>query len=107
MMFATATAMWLFWGGFVFLCVFNFLPAAIAYVNHHPDKHLLAMLNVVSLFSFALWIALMAWATAGRSDHPMIQRFIGTPQKRTRLALSVTALVIASFAGTVWTMARA
>ncbi len=41
-------------GIFIFLCVFNFLPACVAYVNRHPDRHLLAALNVVSLFSFAL-----------------------------------------------------
>ncbi len=96
--------MWLIWGGFVFLCVFNFLPAAVAYVNNHPDKHLLAVLNVVSLFSFALWIALMAWAATGRTDHPMIRRFVGTPQKRARLVGSVSALVVAGFAGTAWSM---
>jgi uncharacterized membrane protein len=106
-MLSSVTAMWLIWGGFIFLCVFNFLPAAIAYVNHHPDKHLLAALNVVSLFSFALWIALMAWATAGRNDHPLIQRFVGTPQRRARLFMSVAALVMAGFAGTVWSVARA
>jgi uncharacterized membrane protein len=97
---ASAAAVWLIWGGFVFLCVFNFLPAAVAYVNGHPDKHLLAVLNVVSLFSFALWIALMAWAATGRNDHPMIQRFVGTPQKRKRLVASVVGLVLAGFAGT-------
>jgi len=103
-MIASATAVWLVIGGFVFLCVFNFLPAAIAYVNNHPDKHLLAVLNIVSLFSFALWIALMAWAVKGRSDHPMIQRFIGTPQRRARLVGSVSALVLVSFAGTAFSM---
>jgi uncharacterized membrane protein len=99
-MVASATAVWLIWSGFVFLCVFNFLPAAIAYVNGHPDKHLLAVLNVVSLFSFALWIALMAWAATGSNDHPMIQRFVGTPQRRKRLVASVVGLVVVGFAGT-------
>lgn len=99
-MVASATGVWLIISGFVFLCVFNFLPAAVAYVNGHPDKHLLAVLNVVSLFSFALWIALMAWAATGSNDHPMIQRFVGTPQKRKRLVASVAALVAVGFAGT-------
>jgi uncharacterized membrane protein len=103
-MVASATAVWLIWSGFVFLCVFNFLPAAVAYLNDHPDKHLLAVLNVVSLFSFALWIALMAWAATGSNDHPMIQRFVGTPQRRKRLVASVISLVLIGFAGTAVSM---
>lgn len=103
-MVASATAVWLIWSGFVFLCVFNFLPAAVAYLNDHPDKHLLAVLNVVSLFSFALWIALMAWAATGSNDHPMIQRFVGTAQRRKRLVASVISLVLIGFAGTAVSM---
>lgn len=99
-----ATAISIIVGTFIFLCVFNFLPACIAYVNRHPDRHLLAALNVVSLFSFALWIALMAWAVSGSSSHPLIQRFVGSPQKRRRLVASVSALVIAGFATTAFSL---
>jgi uncharacterized membrane protein len=93
------TAVTVIVGIFIFLCVFNFLPACVAYVNRHPDRHLPAVLNVISLFSFALWIALMAWAASGTSSHPMIQRFVGSPQRR-RLVASVSALVLAGFATT-------
>lgn len=89
---------------FIFLFVFNFLPAAVAYVNGHPDRHLLAALNVVSLFSFALWIALMAWAASGQSSHPMIRRLVGSPQRRFRLIASVVALVGTSIASTAWAL---
>lgn len=95
-----ATAASVIVGIFIFLCVFNFLPACIGYVNRHPDRHLLAALNVVSLFSFALWIGLMAWAVSGNSSHPMVQRFVGSPQRRRRLVASVSALVLAGFAST-------
>ena len=101
---AGATAITVIVGIFVFLCVFNFLPACVAYVNRHPDRHLLAALNVVSLFSFALWIALMAWAASGSSCHPMIQRFVGSPQRRRRLIASVSALVLAGFATTAFSL---
>jgi hypothetical protein len=94
------TAVTVIVGIFIFLCVFNFLPACVAYVNRHPDRHLLAALNVISLFSFALWIALMARAASGTSSHPMIQRFVGSPQRRRRLVASVSALVLAGFATT-------
>lgn len=89
---------------FLFLCVFNFLPAALAYVDRHPDRHLLAALNILSLFSFALWIALMAWARAGHSDHPMIRRFVGSPADRRRLMASVLVLMLAGSAGTAVAM---
>lgn len=85
---------------FIFLCVFNFMPACVAFVNRHPDRHLLAALNVISLFSFALWIALMAWAASGSSSHPLVERFVGSPQRRRRLIASVSALVLVGFATT-------
>jgi len=89
---------------FVFLCVFNFLPSAIAYVDRHPDRHLLASLNVMALFSFILWIALMGWAIAGSSEHPIIRRFVGSPRQRRRLVASAVALVMAGSAGTAWAL---
>jgi hypothetical protein len=97
---AVSIAVWIF----LFLCVFNFLPAALAYVDRHPDRHLLAALNILSLFSFALWIALMAWARAGHSDHPLIRRFVGAPQDRRRLLASVFVLMLAGSAGTAVAM---
>lgn len=103
-MVAGTTAISVIVGVFIFLCVFNFLPACVAYVNRHPDRHLLAALNVVSLFSFALWIALMAWAASGTSSHPLIQRFVGSPQRRRRLIASVSALVLAGFATTAFSL---
>lgn len=103
-MVAGSTAISVIVGVFIFLCVFNFLPACVAYVNRHPDRHLLAALNVVSLFSFALWIALMAWAASGTSSHPIIQRFVGSPQRRRRLVASVSALVLAGFATTAYSL---
>ena len=91
----------------IFLIVFNFLPTAVAYVDRHPDRHLLASLNVISLFSFALWIALMGWAIAGHSQHPIIRRFVGTPRDRRRLMASALALVMASSAGAAWALVAA
>ncbi|WP_164155817.1 superinfection immunity protein [Sandarakinorhabdus rubra] len=89
---------------FVALCVFNFLPAIVAYVDRHPDRRLLAALNILSLFSFALWVALMAWARAGDSSHPLIRRFVGSAQDRRRLFASVALLLLAGSAGTAVAM---
>lgn len=97
---AVSIAVWIF----IFLCVFNFLPAAVAYVDRHPDRHLLAALNVLALFSFALWVALMAWARAGNSEHALVRRFVGSPQDRRRLFASVFALLLAGSAGTAWAL---
>ncbi|MEI6485726.1 MAG: superinfection immunity protein [Sphingomonadales bacterium] len=99
-----ATAISLIVWTFMFLVVFNFLPACVAYVNGHPDRHLLAVLNIVSLFSFALWIALMAWAASGTSSHPVVMRFVGSPQQRRRLVASVLTLVVAGVATTALTL---
>jgi ABC-type uncharacterized transport system permease subunit len=104
-MIADASAGTIAAGIFIFLCVFNFLPSMVAYVDRHPDRHLLATINVMALFSFALWIALMGWAVAGKSDHPLIARFVGSPRQRRRLVASVLALVMAGSAGTAWALA--
>ncbi|WP_310496440.1 superinfection immunity protein [Sandarakinorhabdus sp.] len=85
---------WLLGTGFIFLFVFNFMPTAVAYVSDHPDRHLLAAINVIALFSFALWFALMAWAATGNSEHPLIKRFVGTPKHRGRLMAGVLSLVL-------------
>jgi hypothetical protein len=58
----------------------------------------------VSLFSFALWIGLMAWAATGRSDHPMIQKFVGNPHQRGRLFATVGGLLFAGVAMSAWSL---
>jgi hypothetical protein len=92
---------WVLWTVFVFLVVFNFLPSAIALVDRHPERRMIAMLNVVSLFSFALWLALIVWAIGGKRDDSVINRFVANPQNRRLVHLGVAGFVAFSFGATL------
>lgn len=92
---------WTLWTIFVFLVVFNFLPSVIAFVDRHPERRMLAMLNVVSLFSFALWIALIVWAVGGKRDDSVINRFVANPRNRRLVQLGVAGFVAFSFGSTL------
>ncbi|MFZ4688269.1 MAG: superinfection immunity protein [Polymorphobacter sp.] len=95
---------WILWTVFVFLVVFNFLPAVIAYVDRHPERRTLAMLNVASLFSFALWIALMVWATRGKRDDSVINRFMNSGRNRKFVQLTLAGIMAFSFGSTLGTL---
>lgn len=84
---------WVVWGIFVFLVVFNFLPAVIAVVDRHPERGTIALLSVVSLFSFALWLALMYWVVRGTRDDELINRFLGNGYNRRFVQFGVAALL--------------
>ncbi|MBC7506631.1 MAG: superinfection immunity protein [Sandarakinorhabdus sp.] len=81
--------------GTVLLAVlaFNFLPTFIAFARNHPDRRLLASLNLLSLLSFLLWFALLAWALGGQRNDGIIGRFVGNPGNRKRLFALVAILV--------------
>ena len=86
---------------FIFLVVFNFLPACIAWIDRHPERRLLAGLNILSLFSFALWLALMAWAIGGRRPDSIIGRWMGDPRLRRLLVIGAMATAAFSLGGTL------
>lgn len=86
---------------FIFLIVFNFLPACVAYVSRHPFRRDIAFLSIASLFSFALWIALMAWAAGGARNDSVIARFMGNPRTRRLVQLGVAGFAAFSFGGTL------
>lgn len=93
---------WILWSIFVFLVVFNFLPTCVAFVSRHPERWLLAWLNIVSLFSFILWIALMVWAAGGKRDDSVINRFVGNRQNRRFLAMGTVGLVAFGVGSTLY-----
>jgi len=80
------------WTIFVFLTVFNFFPACVAFVSRHPQRRLIAALNVLSLFSFALWVALMVWSIGGERNDTVIGRFLNNPRYRELAKLGVAGL---------------
>jgi hypothetical protein len=88
---------WTLWTIFVFLVVFNFLPAAIAWVDGHPERHTIGLLSVISLFSFALWVALMYWVVRGTRDDELINRFLRNGNNRRYVQLGVAGMLAFGF----------
>jgi hypothetical protein len=84
---------WTLWTVFVFLVVFNFLPAVIAQVDRHPERDTIATLSEISLFSFAPWLALMVWTVRGTRDDDVINRFLGKGHNRQIVHFGVAALL--------------
>jgi hypothetical protein len=98
------TQFWIMWTTFVFLVVFNFMPACVAFVSNHPERWLLTWLNVLSLFSIVLWVALMVWAAGGKRDDSVINRFIGSRQNRRILVLGAVAVVAIGVGSTLYSL---
>ena len=73
--------------------VFNLVPTIIAFARTHPERRLIAGLNPLSLFSFLLWFALLAWAIGGQRNDSVIGRFVGDKDNRGRLFALVAVLV--------------
>jgi uncharacterized membrane protein len=86
---------------FIFLVVFNFLPTCVAFVDRHPERRLLAGLNILALFSFALWLALMAWAVGGRRPDSMIGRWMADPRARRVVVCVAAGFAAFSLGGTL------
>jgi hypothetical protein len=77
--------------------VFNFLPAAIAWVDGHPERATIGLLSFISLFSFVLWVTPMYWAVRGTKDDELINRFLGNGKNRRYLQLGVGAMFAFGF----------
>jgi uncharacterized membrane protein len=97
----SVTSFWILWTIFVFLVVFHFFPTCVAFVSRHPERRSLAMLNILSLFSFALWLALMVWAVGGQRDDSTINRFMGNRQHRRWIQLGAAGIAAFSFGSTL------
>ncbi len=82
----------LLWTIFVFLVVFNFFPSCVAFVSRHPQRRLIGVLNILSLFSFALWLALMVWSVGGERNDTVIGRFMANPRYRELVKLGVAGV---------------
>lgn len=73
--------------------VLNFLPTAIAFARRHPERALLARINILSILSFLLWLALLAWAVGGTRNDAVINRFINNRAQRPLLIGLLVVLV--------------
>lgn len=90
----------------VAVLVLNFIPAIIAHARNHPEKRLIGRLNILSLFSFALWLALILWVFGGARDDSVINRFVGNTENRGRLIAMVVALFGLGIATTAYALTR-
>ncbi|KAB7646220.1 superinfection immunity protein [Polymorphobacter fuscus] len=90
----------------VAVLVFNFVPTIIAVARQHPERRLIAGLNVLSMVSFLLWFALLVWAVGGKRDDGVIGRFVGRAGNRRRLVALVAALVGVGVATTAYALTR-
>jgi hypothetical protein len=79
--------------GVLVALIFNFLPSMIACARSHPERRLIGKLNILSMFSFLLWFALLAWAVGGQRDDSVINRFVGNTENRGRLIAIVVGLI--------------
>lgn len=82
----------------------NFIPTMIAYARRHPERRLIGQLNVLSILSFLLWMALIAWAAGGARDDSVIAKFVGAPGQRKRLGWLVVGLVGLGVASTAYAL---
>ena len=92
--------------GVLVALIFNFLPSLIAFARSHPEKRLIGKLNILSLFSFLLWFALLVWAVGGQRDDSVINRFVANTENRGRLIAIVVGLVGLGIATTAYALTR-
>ena len=86
--------------------VLNFIPTFIAFARQHPERVLLAKLNVLSFLSFLLWFALLGWAVGGARNDSVIGRFVGDTNNRRKLAAIVGVLVLAGVGSAAYALTR-
>ncbi len=75
------------------IAALDFLPTMIAFARQHPERVLLATLNILSLLWFLLWFALLV-------------RAVGDTANRRRLAAGVGALALVGIGGTARAVTR-
>ncbi len=90
--------------GVVVGLVFGFLPTIIAMARNHPERRLLAQLNVLGLVSTLLWAALLVWAIGGKRDDSVIGRFVADAGNRRPLIILVGVLFAGGLATTAYAL---
>lgn len=92
--------------GVLVVAVLNFIPTMIAFARRHPERVLLARLNILSLLSFLLWFALLVWAVGGARNDSVIGKFVGGTGNRGKLLAIVGALVLIGVGSTAYALTR-
>jgi membrane protease YdiL (CAAX protease family) len=88
------------------LALFITLPALLASVRQHPERRLIYKLTPLALFSFLLWLVLIAWAWTGKRNDAVLSRYVVKLRDNNRLPLMVALLVVLGLAGSLLTLLR-
>lgn len=81
------------------IAAFVAVPAVIAAVRRHPERRLIYKLAPLTLFSFLLWFALIAWAGSKQHDDAVIQKYVNKLREGKLLPLVIAALVVIGAVG--------
>jgi hypothetical protein len=81
------------------LVILTAIPPIVALARQHPERQLIYKLSPLSLFSFVLWLVLVAWAFTGKRDDAIISRYVARLQENNRLPIVITLLVLFGLAG--------
>ncbi|MFN7399681.1 MAG: superinfection immunity protein [Sandaracinobacter sp.] len=80
--------------GLLAVLVINFVPSVLAFARRHPDRRLIASLNLLSLVSFLLWFALVSWAALGRRDNSVLDRYMADPTGKRRALVGLLVIFL-------------
>ncbi|MEZ0241919.1 MAG: hypothetical protein ACAH11_00980 [Sphingomonas sp.] len=93
-------------GVLIFIAAFAAAPALVAWVRKHPERKLIYKLSPLTLFSFLLWFALIAWAASGQRDDAVISKYVAKLRANNRLPLLIALLVALGLAGSLFMALR-
>lgn len=88
------------------LLVYMAAPALAALVTRHPERRLIYRLAPLTLFSFLLWVALLAWALTGQRDDARVARHVAKLRGNNRLPIAIALLVLVGLAGSLLPLLR-
>ncbi|OAN65938.1 hypothetical protein [Sphingomonas sp. TDK1] len=88
------------------LALFLALPALVAWFRKHPERGLIYKLAPLAVFSFLLWLVLVAWAWTGKRNDAVLSRYVAKLRENKRLPLVIALLVVLGVAGSLLTLLR-
>lgn len=86
------------------LALFVAVPMLIAGFKRHPERKLIYKLAPLTLLSFLLWFALVAWAFSGQRDDAVISKYVAKLRANNRLPILIMLLVLVGLAGSLLMM---
>jgi hypothetical protein len=91
---------------FILLAVYLAVPPLVAAFRRHPERKTIYKLTPLTLLSFLLWVALIAWAGSKQHDDALIQKYVRKLRDRNLLPWVIGSLVALGVVGSLATMLR-